>query len=95
MQVGEDLVRKVAKTARLELTEEQLKKYVPEFEEILSLFSGIKEVNTDNVHPSFHPIDKKNHLRDDVPERSCAKEDVLKLAEHTKDDYFKSPRALE
>ena len=95
MDVDSDLVRKVAKTARLALTDEQIEKYRPEFEEILSLFTELKQVNTDNVRPSFQPIDKKNHLRDDVQEIPCERKKVLHLSKHTKDPYFKGPRAIE
>lgn len=94
MDVNEDLVRKVAETARLKLTDEEVQKYVPEFQEILALFEKISEVNTENTTPSFIPIDKKNHLREDEVIKPKPKQQMLALSKHTKDDYFKGPKAL-
>ena len=95
MNVDEDLVLKVAQTARIKIDEVDIPKFVKAFEEILSLFSELEQVDTENVRPSFHPIEKKDHLRDDEPRDPCDQEDVLQLSKHHKNGYFKGPRAMQ
>lgn len=94
MQVDEELVRKVANIARIELKEEDIPKFTKAFEEILSLFSELEQVDTKNVHPSFHPVEKKDHVREDKVESPLAQDDALNLSKHHKNGYFKGPRAL-
>ncbi|MBU0930241.1 MAG: Asp-tRNA(Asn)/Glu-tRNA(Gln) amidotransferase subunit GatC [Nanoarchaeota archaeon] len=94
MIINEDLIKKVAKNARLELTENEIKKFTKECSDILDVFSKIQEVNTKNVQPSFHPIEIKNHLREDLIEDSLSQDDALKNAKHQMNGYFKGPKAI-
>lgn len=94
MEVNKDLILKVAKNARLNLNEEEIKEFIPQFKEILKSFSELDKVDTNKVKPSFHPIEIKNSLREDIPKQSVSKEDILKNAKHKKDPYFLGPKAL-
>ncbi|MBU0962670.1 MAG: Asp-tRNA(Asn)/Glu-tRNA(Gln) amidotransferase subunit GatC [Nanoarchaeota archaeon] len=94
MIINEDLIKKVAKNARLELTENEIKKFTKECSDILDVFSKIQEVNTKNVQPSFHPIEIKNHLREDLIEDSLSQDDALKNAKHQMNGYFKGPKVI-
>ncbi len=95
MEINEELVRSVANVARIELVDEDIPKFIEAFEEILNLFEELKQVNTDKVSPSFHPIEKKDHVREDKPEPSLSQEDATKLAPHHKEGYIKGPRAMQ
>ena len=94
VEVNKELIIKVAKNARLHLTEEEVKEFVPQFKEILSAFSELDKLRTDNAKPSFQPIKIGNVLRDDLAKECVPKEELLKNAEHKKDSYFLGPRAL-
>jgi len=84
----------VAETARLKLTEDEINKFLPQLKESLEFFSKLQEVNTDNVKPSFHPVEIKNVMREDVEKECLSQDDALSLTEHKKDGYFKGPRAV-
>ncbi len=94
IEITEDTVYHVAKTARLDLTEKEAKKFTNELKEIVSAFSKLDELDTDNVKASFHPIEIKNVLREDKTEKCFTQEEVLSLTEHKKDGYFKGPKVV-
>ena len=93
MDVDIKLLEHVAELARLKLNEEEIKKFLPQLKEILEFFSQLKDINTDNVKPSFQPVELKNAMREDKEEQCLSQEDALSLTEHKKDGYFKGPRA--
>jgi aspartyl-tRNA(Asn)/glutamyl-tRNA(Gln) amidotransferase subunit C len=94
MRVDKPLIEHVAKLARLKLTESEIEEFMPQVEEILAAFSELDKVETDGTIPSLQPVDIKNIAREDVTKESLTQEDALKNSDHTKDGYFKGPRAL-
>ncbi len=94
MDVDRKLLEHVAELARLKLNEEEIKKFLPQLKEILEFFSQLKDINTDNVKPSFQPVELKNAMREDKEEKCLSQDDALSLTEHKKNGYFKGPRAV-
>ncbi len=94
MEVSKELIKRVAANARLKLTEGEIGKFVPELKEILDNFAKLNKLNTENVKPSFHPIELKNVMREDKIKESLKPEEALSNTNHKKDNYFKGPRAL-
>ena len=94
MEVDRKLLEHVAELARLKLNEEEVKKFLPQLKEILEFFSQLKNIDTNNVKPSFQPVELKNAMREDKEEACLSQDDALSLTEHKKDGYFKGPRAV-
>lgn len=94
MEIDRKLLEHVAEVARLKLTEKEIKKFLPQLKEALEFFSQLQEVNTDNVKPSFQPVELKNVMREDKEKQCLSQEEALSLTEHKKDGYFKGPRAV-
>ncbi|MBI4447687.1 Asp-tRNA(Asn)/Glu-tRNA(Gln) amidotransferase subunit GatC [Candidatus Woesearchaeota archaeon] len=94
MKIGKELVEKVAKNARIKLSEEEIKRFIPEFKEILETFSKLNEVNTDLIKPSFQPVQIKNVTRKDVAKKCLTQEEALGSTQHKKDGYFKGPKVM-
>jgi len=94
MEIDKKLLQHVAEVARLKLTEEEIKKFLPQLEEALEFFSKLQEVNTDGIKPNFQPIELKNVMRDDIEKKCLTQDEALSLTEHKKDGYFKGPRAI-
>jgi aspartyl-tRNA(Asn)/glutamyl-tRNA(Gln) amidotransferase subunit C len=92
--IDKQTVEHVAKLARVDLTEEEINNFSKEFSDILDLFSSLKDVKTENVEPSFHPVELKNVLREDSPEKCLTQEEALKNAEQKEDGFFKGPRSV-
>lgn len=86
-------IKKVAAIAKLNLTEEEQKRYSHELEEVLKVFSKIDQADVANVQPMFHPVEIQPHLRKDEVRQGITQEEALSLGQH-KNGYFKGPRIL-
>ncbi len=94
MEVNKQLIEKTALLARIRLSEQELKEFIPQFKEILEYFSKLDEVDVKNITPSFQPIEIKNAVREDKTEKCLTREEALKNSQHKKDGYFKGPRVV-
>ena len=94
MEIDRNFLEHVAKTARLNLSEDEIKRFLPQLKEALDFFSKLSEVNTDNIKPSFQPVEIKNVMREDTEKKCLSQDDALSLTEHKKDGYFKGPRVV-
>ena len=94
MEIDRKLLEHVADVARLKLTEDEIKKFIPQLREALKFFSQLQEVDTDGIRPSFHPVEIKNAIREDDEKECLSQDGALSQTEHKKDGYFKGPRAL-
>lgn len=92
VKVDEKLVREIASLARLDLTEEETKTFVPQFQDILKYFSILNELDTENVPPAYLSSTNKSVTRADKVEESVPTQDFLANAPQAKDDYVVIPR---
>jgi aspartyl-tRNA(Asn)/glutamyl-tRNA(Gln) amidotransferase subunit C len=53
----------------------------------------LREVDTKRVKPSFHPIEIKNIVREDVPEDSLTQDEALFNTDLKEGKLFKGPRS--
>ncbi len=94
MNINKELIQKIAKNARLNLSEAEIKEFLPQLKEILSSFETLQELNTEKVKPSFQPLEIKNILRNDNPLPCKPQEEILSNTQLKQDGYFKGPKAL-
>lgn len=94
MDITPELVKRVAANARLNLKEDEVRKFAAEMKEILENFKKLAEVNTDGVEPSFHPIPVKNVAREDKVGKCLDRDEALSLTPHKKDGYFRGPKTI-
>lgn len=94
MEIDRKVLEHVAKTARLRLTEEEIQRFLPQLAELMKYFSQLKNIDTENVAPSFQPVEIKNVLREDIEKECLSQDEALSLTEHKKDGYFKGPKAV-
>ena len=94
MEINKELIQKIARNARLNLTEEEIKEFLPQLKEILEAFSTLDKLNTAKTKPSFQPIEIKNIYQDDIPELSLPQDIALSNTKHKKNGFFQGPKAL-
>lgn len=94
MQLTKELIQQVAKNARLNLTDKEIKEFLPQLKEILDAFSKLDKVKIKDVKPSFQPIELKNITREDTPKISLTQDDALLNTKHKENGYFKGPKTL-
>lgn len=93
-KISEDIVKHVAKIARLELTSKEIKKFQKDLSEILEAFKEIDKINVNKVHPSFQPLPVRDVFREDVVKESLSQEKALSNTKHKENGYFKGPRVV-
>ena len=94
MNIDKALIEHVAAVARLELTEKEIEKFLPQLKEILEAFAKIDEIDTKNVKPSFQPVHLENFFREDKPGQCLTQDQALAHTKHKKDGFFKGPSAV-
>lgn len=67
--ITKELVERLAKAARLNLTPEETDRYAQQLSVILNAFKELDQVDTEGVEPSYHPIELEGALREDEPEK--------------------------
>lgn len=65
MQLSYEQVKHIAHLARIELTEDEVKKFTTQLTDILNYVSKLEEVNTDNVEPTAQVTGLENIMRED------------------------------
>ena len=95
MQVDEATVRRIARLARIKITDEEAKGLVKELSGILNWVEQLDEVQTASVEPMTRvvPIDLKK--REDVVTAGDIADDIVKNAPLVEDHFFVVPKVVE
>lgn len=89
-------VKKLAKLARIAITDEEAKKFQTELEAILGYVEQLNEINTEGVEPTSQVTGLINVTRpDEVHNYGVNRESLLKNAPAQKDGYIQVKRVLE
>lgn len=95
MQVDEATVRRIARLARIKITDDEAKGLQSELSGILDWVKQLDEVDTSAVEPMTRvvPIELKRRA-DEVTDGGIA-DDVTRNAPVTEDNYFVVPKVVE
>ncbi len=95
MQVDEATVRRIARLARIKITDEEAQELPKELSGILNWVEQLNEVDTSNVEPMTRvvPISLKKR-KDEVTDGGIA-DDIVKNAPMTDDHFFVVPKVVE
>ena len=88
--MDQEIIARVARVARLKLTEEEMERYVKDLDDILNSFSILDEAPMTEVY-TFNPIPVVDVLREDEPGLDI---DPLLLRQQmgTYENYVRGPR---
>ncbi len=89
-----DIVKRVSRIAKLNLTESEIKKYQKDLENILDAFRVLDKAPVSNVEPSFQPMEIRDVTREDIPEACLSNEKALENTKHKEKGFFKGPRVV-
>ena len=95
MSLSLDEVRKVAKLARLEMSDADLATMQKQLSAILEYVDQLQALNTDGVEPMAHPLPLQNVFRDDVPAPSLPVDAALQNAPTRLADFFGVPAVFD
>jgi aspartyl-tRNA(Asn)/glutamyl-tRNA(Gln) amidotransferase subunit C len=98
MAFTEKDVRYVAELAHLELTEEEVKKFLPQLASILQYVEKLNELDTTAIEPMaqvMYPGSQNAAFRADQPRRNSSQDEALANAPEPGAGCFKVPRVIE
>ncbi|MBU0647027.1 Asp-tRNA(Asn)/Glu-tRNA(Gln) amidotransferase subunit GatC [Patescibacteria group bacterium] len=97
MKLTKQEVQHIAKLARLDLTDEELKKYGSQLSDVLNYIDLLREVDVKDVEPTAQVTGLENVLREDVVKDWNEKEVEAALADapEKEDRFIKVKRIIE
>ncbi|HUJ37163.1 MAG TPA: Asp-tRNA(Asn)/Glu-tRNA(Gln) amidotransferase subunit GatC [Hyphomicrobium sp.] len=95
MQVDEATVRRIARLARIKITEEEAKGLVKELSGILNWVEQLSEVDTSAVEPMTRVVPIELKKREDAVTDGGKAKDILKNAPMAEDGFFVVPKIVE
>mgnify|MGYP001557556058 FL=1 len=95
MEVDEATVRRIARLARIKITDEEAKGLEGELSEILNWVEQLGEVDTENVEPMTSVVPIKLKMRDDVVNDGEKADDVTANAPMSEDGFYVVPKVVE
>jgi len=93
MAITRDEVLRVARLARLELTDEEVGRFQEQLSAILEAVSKVSELDLSGVEPTAHPLEISNAWAEDVPHESLTVDQAFANAPDRHDGHFRTPPA--
>ncbi len=94
-KIDEAQVRKVAKLARLDLTEAEVEEFAGQLSAIIDYVEKMNGLDTRDVEPLAHCLPISNVFREDVVRESLGTEKTLANAPEHDGEFFKVPKILD
>lgn len=95
MQVDEATVRRIARLARIKISDEEAKGLEKELSGILNWVEQLAEVDTASVEPMTRVVPIELKKREDVVTDGDIADDIVKNAPMVEDHYFVVPKVVE
>lgn len=93
--IDESTVRHIAKLARLQLTEDEVRRYTAQLAEILAYVQHLSTVDVSDIEPTAHALPLSNVLREDLPGATLRPDQALANAPQREANYFGLPKVLD
>ena len=95
MQVDESTVRRIARLARIKITDDEAKSLEGELTGILNWVEQLDEIDTTGVEPMTRVVAQDMKMREDKVDDGEIADAVLKNAPVVDDHYFVVPKVVE
>lgn len=95
MEISREEVERVAKLARLEITEAEKEVFSKHLSSILTYIDKLKTLNTEGVEPTATVLEQTNVFREDKARPSLPAEKALANAPESEGGFFVVPKILE
>ncbi len=88
-------IQKVAKLARLQLSQEESETFGSQLDQILTYVEQLSRLDTTGVEPTSHAIPVSNVFREDESRPSCPREEVVEIAPEPEAGFFRVPKIID
>lgn len=94
-ELSREDVLKLARLARLDLTEEEIEAFRKELSEVLQYVAQLNDVDVTGLEPTTQVTGLKNVMREDkIIDYGVSPDDLLRLAPKTQDGHVKVKRMI-
>ena len=93
-KISDEMMEYVGILAKLELSEEERAVAGADMEKMLDYVDMLGELDTEGVEAESHLFEMQNVFREDVVTNGDIRDEILKNAPLTKDEYFKVPKTI-
>ncbi len=95
MALTADEVRYIARLARVALADDEVERLRDELSAILGHFAVLNDVDTEGVPPTAQSLDQANVERDDAPQPSMPRDEILANAPRREGDFLRVRAVLD
>ena len=95
MSIDNKTVKKVAKLAKIKISESEETKLIKELNNILGWVDELKKVNTDKTQPMLSVFNESMVMREDKASSEISNDLVLKNATESQSGFFVVPKVVE
>ena len=95
MPIDNETVKKVAKLAKIKISETEETNLIVELNNILGWVDELKKVDTENTEPMLSVFNESMIMREDKAISEITNDSVLKNAPESKSGFFVVPKVVE
>ena len=95
MKIDQNMISRVAKLSRLELSDDEKAEFSKQLSEIISYVEKINELQTENIEPTDHIVDLKNVFRKDEVGKSIDIKRIEEIAPKFREGHIVVPQIIE
>ncbi|TNE32434.1 MAG: Asp-tRNA(Asn)/Glu-tRNA(Gln) amidotransferase subunit GatC [Alphaproteobacteria bacterium] len=95
MSIDTGTVEKIARLARIRVTEEEKVKFAGELNGIMQWIEQLQDVDTEGVEPMTSVVDMSLYMREDAVTDGDMQEKILANAPEASEGFFVVPKVVE
>ncbi|WP_422486105.1 Asp-tRNA(Asn)/Glu-tRNA(Gln) amidotransferase subunit GatC [Gudongella sp. DL1XJH-153] len=93
--ITRDQVVHISSISKLKFTDEELDEFTEKFDQVIGFLEKIKEVDTENVEPTFTINDEDGIMKENGESQTLSREEVLENTVESQYGYFKILKVVE
>jgi len=94
-KISEDDVRHVALLSRLYFTDEEIRQFTKDLNNILSYVEKLRELDTEAIEPTSHSLKLSNVIREDIITSPLPVDEALANAPEAEAGCFRVPKIIQ
>lgn len=95
MSVDDTTVRRIARLARIKVSDQDVDRFGGEINDILKWIEMLDEVDVKGVEPMTSVVDVAMKMRQDLVDDGACPSDILANAPASEDNFFMVPKVVE
>jgi len=88
-------MHRLEKLSKIELSDEKRAEVQTQLSEIVNFVENLSSLDTSNIEGTFTTLSGGTPLREDEPQKSSVRDDILKFAPKSEDNFFVVPKIIE